>query len=121
MDLTMTDPTFAPDGLTISDALAAAGEQGYKEQFMALSDGVIKNIDSGKAAHASDVEVQVLWRIEGASDSADELMVLAISTVDCGRGTIMLTYGPSATEEDNDVMEALDIHGAKPGLPPEVV
>ena len=119
MDLNMTDPTPAPSGLTIRDALTAAHEQGFKEQFMALSDGVIKNIDSGKTAHAADVEVDVLWRIEGASDSADELMVLAISTVDCGRGTIMLTYGPSATKEDNEVLEGLNIRGAKPGLPPE--
>lgn len=115
----MTDPNYAPAGLTIAEALASAQEQGYTQQFVARSNGTIEHADSHTTVHASDVAPEILWRIEGASDAADELMVLAIKTPDGGQGTLMLTYGPGASEEDSQVMEALDVRDAKPGLPPQ--
>ncbi len=115
----MGSPDHAPSGLTINDALSAAGQLGFERQFIVADGGQVRDADDTGTFAAADAEVHVLWRIEGASDSADELMVVAVTAPSGTRGTLMLCYGPGCSEADNDVMEALDIEGAEPGLPPD--
>lgn len=114
----MDTPDHAPSGLTINDALSAAGQLGFERQFVVADDGQVRDADEASSFAAADAEVHVLWRIEGASDTADELMVVAVTAPSGTRGTLMLCYGPGCSEADNAVMDALDIEGAEPGLPP---
>ena len=42
-----------------------------------------------------------LRRLEGASDPDDMLAVVAVECANCGlRGSLVLNYGPTATEDD---------------------
>ena len=49
-----------------------------------------------------------LRRLEGASDPADMMAVVAITCPICGaRGTTILGFGPNSTEQDSTVLAAL--------------
>ena len=50
-----------------------------------------------------------LRRLEGASDPAEMMAVVAITCPRCeARGVLVLGYGPAAAVEDSDVLRALD-------------
>jgi len=112
-------PDHAPSGLTIRDALVSAASKGYDLQFVAEDGGVIETSDASVSVAAREVAVDVIWRIEGASDAADQLLVAAVVAPSGERGSLLLTYGPSASVVDDSVMQDLDIRSAEPGLPPE--
>lgn len=49
-------------------------------------------------------------RLEGASDAADELIVVEVTCPGCGRGgTLTLGYGPAASALDAEVVTALNL------------
>jgi hypothetical protein len=49
-----------------------------------------------------------LRRLEGESDPADMVAIVAITCPQCGRrGTMVLGFGPAATAEDADVLHEL--------------
>jgi hypothetical protein len=57
---------------------------------------------------AKDMPVLELRRLEGASDPDDMLAVVAVECRNCGlRGSLVLNYGPTATEEDEAVLLGL--------------
>ena len=57
---------------------------------------------------AAEIPVLDLRRLEGASDPDDMLAVLALECPNCGlRGSLVLNYGPTATEEDAAVLLGL--------------
>lgn len=114
----MTTAEHAPSGLTIRDALTAAHQNGYVAQLLAANDGTVETADGSWVGPASSLSVECLWRVEGASDPADQLLVAGVTTAGRDRGTLLLTYGPHATAEDAAVLADLDVTGAAPGLPP---
>ncbi|MGI9033815.1 MAG: hypothetical protein ACR2HY_09110 [Acidimicrobiales bacterium] len=64
-------------------------------------------------SNAARVNVDVLRRVEGASDPDDMLAVAAVTCPNCRtRATVVLSYGPEASEDDTDVMLQL---GVTPG------
>ena len=60
---------------------------------------------------ADAVAMSSLRRLEGASDPSDMLAVVAITCPACAaRGTVILGYGPMATQQDADVLQGLRDH-----------
>jgi hypothetical protein len=58
---------------------------------------------------ASQFVVRDLLRTEGSSDPDAMAAVAAIECTACGaRGTLVLTYGPEAPADDNEVLAALE-------------
>ena len=63
-----------------------------------------------RAAHRADaLTLHHLERLEGDSDPSEMLAVCAVACPTCGiRGTLVLTFGPESTREDDEVLELLD-------------
>jgi hypothetical protein len=54
---------------------------------------------------AEQLHLERLERLEGASDPDEMLAICAIECPKCGtRGTLVLTYGPESTDEDDQVL-----------------
>ncbi len=92
---------------TLAEATRRLGEAGFVEQLVA-DDGRLRSIGSGVSFEPSDVVVAEVGRFEGASDPADEALVLAIATRE-GRpvGTLTAAYGPNATAQEAEVLRHL--------------
>lgn len=62
---------------------------------------------------ASEMQVDALERVEGASDPADMLAVIALMCPVCDtHGTLVLGYGPEASPDDAEVLARLgDVDG----------
>ena len=59
---------------------------------------------------AADVGVDGVERLEGVSDPGDMVAIVAGTCPACGaRGTLTLSYGPSASADDADVLAALPV------------
>ena len=110
---------YAPHGLTMMGAIEAAKSLGFGADMRAGRDGHIIVADA-EEIDAAEVEAVHEWRIEGASDAADQMIVVAI---DAGgeRGAVVLTYGPNATAEDAGVLDRLDMTQCTPGPAPEAI
>jgi hypothetical protein len=102
-------PDYSSDGTTLSAVLKEFEDAGYTGQFIARPDGMVKCVACGTEHAASSVELHELRRLEGASDPDDMVVVGALVCPGCGaRGTIVLHYGPEATEEEDDVLRLLE-------------
>ena len=101
-------PGVARGAETLLDVLADHSRQGWSTQF-ASREGA--TIECGACHHqvpAGDAPILELRRLEGASDPDDMLAVAALECPNCGRrGSLVLNYGPVATEEDSAVLLAL--------------
>lgn len=112
----MTDDHPAPDhpapegASTLIDVLAAARRAGYAAELSARPDGDLTCGRCHRAVNPAAVDVDDHWRLEGASDAADLLLVLAATCPACGaRGTVVLGYGPNADAADSRVLEHLEL------------
>jgi hypothetical protein len=93
---------------TLLDVLGRYTREGWSSQFAARAAGSIECESCHHVVAASDVPVLELRRLEGASDPDDMLAVVAIECPNCGlRGSLVLNYGPTATEEDAAVLLGL--------------
>jgi hypothetical protein len=98
----------ARDSETLLDVLARFTEQGWSSQFAARSEGIVECESCHHRMAAAEVPVLELRRLEGASDPDDMLAVVAVQCRNCGlRGSLVLNYGPTATEEDTSVLLGL--------------
>ncbi len=81
---------------------------GYRSQMAARPDGQVICFTCHQASAAAAFAVATLERTEGASDPADMLAVAALTCPQCGaRGTIVLGYGPEASDDDAEVLANL--------------
>jgi hypothetical protein len=93
---------------TLLDVLARFTQQGWSSQFAAQSGGTVECESCHHVMAAADVPVLELRRLEGASDPDDMLAVVAVECANCGlRGSLVLNYGPTSTEEDAAVLLGL--------------
>lgn len=80
------------------------GEAGFVEQLVADS-GRLRSTATGARYAPGEVLVAEVVRFEGASDPADEALVLAVATRDGEPvGTITTAYGPNATAQEAEVL-----------------
>jgi hypothetical protein len=93
---------------TLLDVLARFTRAGWSSQFAARAGGSIECESCHHVVDAGDAPVLELRRLEGASDPDDMLAVVAVECPNCGlRGSLVLNYGPTATEEDAAVLLGL--------------
>ena len=98
----------ARDAETLLDVLARFTQRGWSSQFTARADGIVECESCHHQMPAAEVPVLELRRLEGASDPDDMLAVVAVECPRCGlRGSLVLNYGPTATEEDTAVLLGL--------------
>jgi hypothetical protein len=106
------------DYTTLTDVLHGYSEAGFTSTF-AAQDGCVVRCDScGSELDPSRMHMRSLRRMEGASDPADMMAVVALECGVCGAsGTMVLGYGPTASDVDSDVLRALQDGRAEGGLP----
>jgi len=93
---------------TLLDVLARYTRLGWASQFTTRADGIVECESCHHSMAASEVPVLELRRLEGASDPDDMLAVVALECPNCGlRGSLVLNYGPTATEDDAAVLLGL--------------
>lgn len=107
----------APPGLTIMEALESAADAGYTTQFRSVEGGEVRCEAGGHRVNPAAISAESIWRIEGASDAADMMIVAAVTCPRCeARGTLSLGYGPNTSAADEAVLRHLDLDdGTHPG------
>jgi hypothetical protein len=106
----------ARDASTILDVLRAFEQQGFTGQFAAREGGRVECLSCRRRSPAAEIELRQLRRLEGASDPDDMLALAALLCPLCGaRGTLVLTYGPSAPDDDAAVLRGIE--GSPPPEP----
>lgn len=107
-----TDPGPTPDpsdDTTLIEVLAALGSEGWTENMSVNDDGEVRCPQCSTVSRPEDVGVDRLRRLEGASDPADMMAVVALTCPICeSRGVVVASYGPDATEGDVFLLRALE-------------
>ncbi len=125
--MSTTDPTNPadPSSRDVDDALSDVGHAG---EFVAREGGSILCRTCGETTPASKQTADEVTRLEGASDPADMQIVVPVRCPNCGTpGTLVMSYGPEASEAEVDVLAAMpraprestsasDFEGATPGM-----
>jgi hypothetical protein len=93
---------------TITEVLEAYAEGGFTSSFVVTDDGALECVECEHVTPANRFSMSSLRRLEGASDPADMVAVVALTCPICGsQGTTILGFGPTATEQDSEVLKAL--------------
>lgn len=96
------------DNTTLLEVLDALRGQGFSGSLSAEPGGTIKCSTCGRSMPTETFEPMIERRLEGASDPADELLVLAGRCGSCrAGGVLLLGYGPEASAADAEVLEQL--------------
>jgi hypothetical protein len=98
--------------------LRALASKGYTSDFQAASiDGEVLCLTCHQRFPASTLDADVVVRLEGASDPADMLAIVAAICPHCdAHGTLVLAYGPSSTSEEVGVLRSLERATPRPPL-----
>ena len=101
--------TGAPsDNTTLVSVLKSFEERGYTAQFIPADDGMVDCAGCGSSFAATELVVEAIRRLEGASDPDDMMTVIAARCPNCGvSGTLVLGYGPNATANDAAISAAI--------------
>lgn len=109
----------ARDASTITDVLAAYESAGYNGQFIVRPEAVLECTNCRAGFPGSAAKIDALRRLEGASDPDDMLVIVALVCPRCdAHGTVVLGYGPAASEEDAAAL--VDLDRAPPPEPGDV-
>jgi hypothetical protein len=111
-------PAAPSDVTTLTEVLAAYAASGYDTDFSVTPEGKVRVGWTGPTLAADQLELQSLRRLEGASDPADMTAVAAVRAPDGTLGTMVLRYGPEATEEEARVLQTLHDERRSGHLPP---
>ncbi|HUQ38741.1 MAG TPA: hypothetical protein VM030_01180 [Acidimicrobiales bacterium] len=102
-------PDFASDGTTLMDILSGYEADGYAGQAAAVEGGLVRCFSCHEDAEPTEVHVDALRRIEGASDPDDMAAIVAFGCPRCGtKATLVLKFGPDASPEECEVLGDLD-------------
>ena len=114
-------PTEQPsDNTTLIEVIDGYQAAGFVTAFWAEEGGLVRCGQCQSVLAASKISMQSVRRLEGASDPADMATVVATSCPVCGaEGTMVLTYGPAASEVDAGVFSAMSDRRDEGSLPPD--
>ena len=100
---------FSPsDNTTVEAVLAVFAERGFTVELWSKPGGQILCGSCHTTSPAASFPVGLQRRLEGASDPADMQLVVGATCPACGaKGVLSLHYGPTAGEDDADVLVAL--------------
>jgi hypothetical protein len=100
-------PGAPSDNTTEEAVLAGFAEDGFSVPLWARPGGQIRCGACGTTSAAADYVVGAERRLEGASDPADMQIVIGATCPACAaKGVLSLHYGPTAGEDDADVLVA---------------
>lgn len=103
---------------TITEVLEGYAQGGFASSFIVTDDCALECDECGTASEPDRFQMSSLRRLEGMSDPADMVAVVAITCPVCGaRGTSILGFGPTATEQDAGVLSGLRDHRADDAAP----
>ena len=101
--------TYAGDARSLGEVLAMYERDGFTAQFGTRPGGRIVCFSCHFEGPAEEFELVSLSRTEGASDPDDMLAIAALRCTQCkASGTLVLNYGPEASEDDVDVLQRLE-------------
>jgi hypothetical protein len=99
---------IARDASSLAAITGTLESEGYATSFASRGAGAVRCAECGAESDAAAFPVDQFRRLEGASDPEEMLAVAAMRCPACGAyGTLVLTYGPMASEEDADVLGRL--------------
>ncbi|MEP6661138.1 MAG: hypothetical protein ABJD24_14570 [Acidimicrobiales bacterium] len=107
-----------PSDVTLMSVLDAYRADGYDVEYAVENDELVDV--SGRIVAPADVVVVSMRRLEGASDPADNLVVAAITVRDGvqeARGTVILRFGPEASEAEAFLLRAADDRRGQADVP----
>ena len=85
-----------PDELVPTSAKEREFEDaGFTHNF-SLAETAVVDVDTGTQWDPAEVRIVHEHRVEGATDPADESVLLALEAPDGTRGTLATSYGPAA-------------------------
>src|SRR5690348_2502271 len=88
------DDRFPQDAQTITDVMRALDAQGFTGQFRVLEGARVECLTCRHEVAAADIEAERIVRLEGVSDPADMLAVIALHCPSCSTaGSLLLNYG----------------------------
>jgi len=91
--------------VSVLDRLEA---EGWTTQLVPLEGGRLRCGHCRSELAAEDCRADVVTRLEGASDPADQLIVVPLICPVCdAHGTFVAHYGPESSSEEADVLAAL--------------
>lgn len=111
-------PAPPSDGTTLLEVLDEYRRAGYSSDFSVEPGGTVR---CGRCAGDLDgqrLPTLSLRRLEGASDPADMMAVVATECPVCGAdGTLVLGFGPMASADDSRALRSLADARGEHGLP----
>lgn len=109
------DPSEAT---TLTEVIDGYRASGFASDFWAEEPGCLRCGSCNSVVEARRVPMHSMRRLEGASDPADLVVVVASTCPVCGaQGTVVLGYGSMASAVDADVLIALQDRRADDVLP----
>lgn len=95
-------------GATLTEVIAELEEEGWRGRLTAVEGGAVHCAGCDAVTSAASLVTSVERRLEGASDPADMVLVVAAECPSClVPSTLVLGYGPAASVEDADVVANL--------------
>lgn len=120
----MNEPTEAPtdqpsDNTTLLEVLDGYRRSGARGDLFPEEGGRVRCGTCQSVVAATALRMDSMRRLEGASDPADMLAVVATACPVCGTpGTMVLGFGAAASAEDSEVFSALQDRRDDGSLPP---
>ena len=106
--LIVTTAGAPSDNTTLSTILGDLEANGWKGQFGSRAGGTVLCFTCRAEHPASELAVEGIRRIEGASDPADMLALSTVTCPGCGTGGVLtLNYGPEGSGDDAAVLAGL--------------
>jgi hypothetical protein len=103
---------------TVVALLADYADAGFDSSFSVLPGSLLECLSCHQTSPAAMVTMASLRRMEGESDPADMVAVVALTCPACGgRGTLVLGFGPTAAPADADVLRVLHDERDNDGMP----
>jgi hypothetical protein len=97
------------DNTSLVAVLAGLRQAGYEADLDVADDGRLCCRACDHRAVPDEVRLDELRRLEGASDPADMMAVLAVRCPSCGaRGTAVVRYGPEAEPGHAELLRHLE-------------
>ena len=106
------------DNTTLLSVLTSLEEQGFTGQLIPAENASIQCGACNETSPASDFEVSVTRRLEGASDPDDMMTVVGARCPRCaGPGALVLGYGPNASQDDAAISVVLGASTLESSIP----
>ena len=99
----------APD--TVTEAMALLQSEGYTADVLLSADAVVCPA-CNEVMPLAEAVVERMYRFEGESDPADEMIVLGLSCGSCGqKGLLVSAFGHDADRAHAEALRALTSRG----------